>query len=858
MVSPKRIGFFTFLATEIAVGLSIGAWELAQFHTEHWPTLVLYLATSLISGRLKIRVPGLVGTISPAFMTVVLAALQLSLPETVAISIACAMFQTLVRKSRPRLDQLAFNASLSVLAPFAFYHAFHLLATQVPVIGSQVGLLTGGALYFLVNTMIVAAISTLEANDPFLIGWQNAYGWSFPYYVGGICLAGMLSVVADRLGSEYLLVLMPVLYLFYYGYNTYVGRIEDSRQHSEEVAALHLRTIESLALAIEAKDDTTHAHLRRVQTYALGIGEDLGMRGSELDALRAAAILHDIGKLAVPEHIICKPGKLTPEEFEKMKIHPVVGAEILEHVKFPYAVAPIVRAHHEKWNGSGYPYGLKGEDIPLGARILAAVDCLDALASDRQYRRALPLHEAMKVVEADIGRSFDPAVVEVLKRRFVELEKRAVASCADTVKLSKNIRIMHGEGPAAGYEESAPEVLAGSGPATGDEPGDFLSAIASARHEVQELFEMSQELGNSLSLAETLSLMASRLKRLIPHETIALYVQKDTFLEAEYVHGDNAKLFQALRIPLGEGLAGWVAQHDRAILNGNPAVEPGYLNDPSKFTNLRSALAIPLTGVSGFVGVLALYRSDKDAFRKDHLRVLQAIGSKLAVSVENARKFHQAATQSATDELTGLPNLKSMFVRFDAELARSKRVNVGLTVLVSDLNGFKAINGRLGHLAGNRILKGMADGLREICREYDMVARLGGDEFVMILPEMVTDAVQVKMRQIEQLVARIGIENGITPTDGNGLSASVGEASFPADGETVEDLLSEADRRMYLAKRKPRLLRVPAPAAPLSGNGKLLGPSVSVEPANSLAQLHLVNPPRPVMRPNETPETTNA
>ena len=118
-----------------------------------------------------------------------------------------------------------------------------------------------------------------------------------------------------------------------------------------------------------------------------------GSPESELEALRAAALLHDIGKLAVPEHIISKPGKLTPEEFEKMKIHPVVGAEILERVKFPYPVVPIVRSHHEKWDGSGYPDGLKGEDIPIGARILAAVDCLDALASDRQYRKAIPLDE---------------------------------------------------------------------------------------------------------------------------------------------------------------------------------------------------------------------------------------------------------------------------------------------------------------------------------------------------------------------------------------------------------------------------------------------------------------------------------
>src|SRR6202021_1339596 len=204
-----------------------------------------------------------------------------------------------------------------------------------------------------------------------------------------------------------------------------LDRLEADKAHVEEIAGLHLRTIEALALAIEAKDTTTGDHLHRVRVYATEIGREIKMSPEDLDALQAAALLHDIGKLAVPEHIISKPGKLTPEEFEKMKIHPLVGAEILEEVKFPYPVVPIVRAHHEKWDGSGYPFGLANDEIPVGARILAAVDCLDALASDRQYRRALPLDQDMAVVLDESGKSYDPRVVEILVRRYVELERKA-------------------------------------------------------------------------------------------------------------------------------------------------------------------------------------------------------------------------------------------------------------------------------------------------------------------------------------------------------------------------------------------------------------------------------------------------
>src|SRR5207244_1150213 len=253
-----------------------------------------------------------------------------------------------------------------------------------------------------------------------------------------------------------------------------------------------------------------HAHLCRVQLYALEIGKELGLSEDEIQALRAAAVLHDIGKLAVPEHIISKPGRLSPEEFEKMKIHPVVGAEILERVEFPYPVVPIVRSHHEKWDGTGYPDGLKGEEIPIGARILSAVDTLDALASDRQYRRALPLDQAMAEVAKLSGKSFDPQVVAVLERHYIELERKASSQPKRVIKLSTDLKVERGDAPAAGFEISEP-VSTRSG-----KDHDFLTLIASAREEVQHLFEMTQELGSSLSLEDTLSVMAARLKQMIP------------------------------------------------------------------------------------------------------------------------------------------------------------------------------------------------------------------------------------------------------------------------------------------------------------------------------------------------------
>jgi diguanylate cyclase (GGDEF)-like protein/putative nucleotidyltransferase with HDIG domain len=593
------------------------------------------------------------------------------------------------------------------------------------------------------------------------------------------------------------LVLFPLVYFVYRSYRMYIDRLEKDKTHVEEIAGLHLRTIEALALAIEAKDATTHDHLQRVRIYATEIGKEIGLSQSELDALQAAALLHDIGKLAVPEHIISKPGRLTPEEFDKMKIHPLVGAEILEEVKFPYPVVPIVRAHHEKWDGSGYPFGLTGEEIPVGARILAAVDCLDALASDRQYRRSLPLDEAMEIVNAESGKSFDPVIVDILRRRYVELERMAIAGGAEKkeMRLSMDVKIDRGLAPATGFAESAegePEFDANSNTI------DPLSSIAAATQEAQMLYELTQDLGNSLSLQEALAFVGVRLKRLIPYETFAVYIRRDERLVPEYVSGENLRLFTSLEIPIGQGLSGWVAENNKPLLNGNPSVEAGYLNDPTKYSTLRAALAVPLNGVNGLLGVLALYRAERDAFSKENLRILLAISPKVALAIENALTHRLLETSITTDYLTNLPNARSLFLSLDHEVARAQRHGATLAVVVCDLDGFKMVNDRFGHLVGNKVLRMIANGLREHCGPTDYVARMGGDEFVLLMPGDNPGELECKIDSMRSVVRKAG---EVTP-EPSLLAMSVGVATYPEDGTDAEELLAEADRRMYKNKRQ--------------------------------------------------------
>jgi diguanylate cyclase (GGDEF)-like protein len=265
-------------------------------------------------------------------------------------------------------------------------------------------------------------------------------------------------------------------------------------------------------------------------------------------------------------------------------------------------------------------------------------------------------------------------------------------------------------------------------------------------------------------------------------------------------------LFSSLEIPVGEGLSGWVAENRKPILNGNPSVEPGYLADPAKFSTLRSALAVPLEGLSGAIGVMTLYRSEHDAFSRDHLRILLAISSKVSLAVENALIFRQVEDSATTDYLSGLPNARSLFLRLDSEVARCKRSQEPLCVVVCDLDGFKQINDRFGHLEGNKVLRLVSEALRVRCREYDYVARMGGDEFVLLLPGSDRRSIQGRIAEIRQIAI------GTAMPAGSGVSMSIGEAYYPEDGSDAEELLAEADKRMYKAKQLRKKYRMAATA----------------------------------------------
>jgi len=608
-----------FISLVVVLGWVELAYGLLQWRSDPASFLVYLAVVWLLSGW-KLQLPGVTATLPVNFVFALIGIVSLHLPEVLAAICSAVLVQHLRQSTKkPQVVRVLFDiasASIAITASYQIFHSTWLrnLPLEMPVL-----LAILGCAYFAITTLLAASYIAVSEDDSIRRVWRKLYLWAFPFSLLAAATAGLFEVAKQHLGLQTSLLVVPIAALVFGSYKKYLSRLEEEKKNANERAAIHLRTIESLALAIEAKDHTTHDHLQRVQTYAVEIAKEMNLTDSELEAVRAASLLHDIGKLAVPEHIVCKPGKLTPEEFEKMKVHPVVGAEILARAHFPYPVVPIVRSHHEKWDGSGYPDGLKGTEIPIGARILAVVDCLDALASDRQYRRALPLGKAMEMVADQAGLAFDPEVVLILQERYIELEQKARGVQAESLSLSTDVKIERGAAPAAGFEEVA----------------DHGSLLAAPMAGWGALFQVLETLPGLLAPREIFALFTGRLQELIPYDGLAVYMRCDDTLIPQLACGTHAEALSSVKMSVGEGLPGWVAANGRPILNGHPSVNAG------EKTGLRSALAVPLEGDQEIAGVLALYRTQADAFSAGDLQQLMALGPLLGHVVESCRTHSQ-------------------------------------------------------------------------------------------------------------------------------------------------------------------------------------------------------------------------
>jgi diguanylate cyclase (GGDEF)-like protein/putative nucleotidyltransferase with HDIG domain len=661
---------------------------------------------------------------------------------------------------------------------------FALLTLTRPLVGTA-------TVYFVVNTLLIAAAIALSTRQGIVRVWQENLLWSAPSYFAGALAAGIAVSVIDR-DSYWLATLAAApLYVTYRTYMLYKGRIQDEQRHVAQVSDLHLATIEALALAIDAKDQTARTHIRRVQVYAAGLARALGMPETEIQGVKTAALLHDIGKLAVPEHILSKPGPLTQEEFQKIRIHPQVGAEIISGVPFPYPVAPLILSHHERWDGKGYPAGLKGEEIPLGARILTVVDYFDALMSERPYHKAMSLDSAIALLEKDSGKALDPRVVQTFVAMCPALAAEADASAEPPRKLTRVAPDVPTAAPAAGLVEDA-----------GSARTNVFEDIALAHREIYALYEIAQAMGSSLGVSDTMALISSKLSNIVPFSCCALFLYHDDgdTLHCRFATGTEAEIIHKMTIRNGQGLTGWVARNRRPLVNARPSSDFEAAGLPSDRTTLQSALVCPLLFNERFIGTLSVYHTETSIYTDDHRRLLDRISEQAAAVIFNSIVFEQTQEDSLTDPLTGLPNTRFMFMHVTRELARAERLKSEISLLVMDLDGFKEINDTFGHHVGDRALREVAGVLRTGIRPYDICVRYAGDEFIVVLSGCGGEEAERKRLELQRAVDALQFE--ARPGTMQPLAISVGAAVFPHDGDSYDTLLATADSRMYRDKTR--------------------------------------------------------
>lgn len=557
----------------------------------------LLAALTLVSGSATVKLPSVPASISISEPFVVTAVLLYGPSAgTLTVALDGLVISFWIAKRRRELYRALFNMSAPAVSLWAAAHLFFWTAGIRPLVLEAApldkilpALLLFAVTYFASNSWLITFAIALEKGiSPFGV-WRSNFVWLSLNYFCGASVALLLVVYTRQIDIRSIGVILPLLLVLYFTFKTSMDRVEDANRHVEKVNRLYLSTIETLAMAVDAKDQITHGHIRRVQQYAVGLARRLGVAdGALLRAIEAAALLHDMGKLAVPEHILNKPGRLTEAEFEKMKTHASIGAEMLSAIEFPYPVVPIVRHHHENWDGTGYPDGIRGTDIPIGARILSVVDCFDALTSDRPYRRRLTDEQALEILNERKGSMYDPLVVETFARVYKELDVSAPTHDAESPNL----------------EDTVPSKRAAMGRTVSRDKHDQIVAL------------------------ECQAALLTTINAAVPAEVSVFYEYdpESDSLVAHQVSGLDKVDLEGSRIGLGDRLSGWVAAARQSIANSDAALDLGKKTEDAQ-PALRYCLAVPVVVDTNLVGVISLYASTRFTLEQEShcLMVLESL-----------------------------------------------------------------------------------------------------------------------------------------------------------------------------------------------------------------------------------------
>jgi len=592
-----------------ALGLVViahSAWQLpTSAHPVEWS---IFAVLALVAGRFALKCPGVDAHISVSD-TFFITSVVLFGPAPATVVMAADSLVIAWRRGW-RTRQVLFNGASPALSLWTGSQIFFHLTGSGPLFGKALyadrvilALACFAAVYFVLNAGLTAVAVAIEKRISPVAVWRRHFVIVALNHFAAASAAFFLLLVVQYISVWMLVAVVPLFVLFHVAMTSWTGRLEDAELHVATVDRLYLSTIEALSTAIEAKDGVTSSHIHRVQHYAMGLARALGTLDEEtLKAIQAAALLHDTGKLAVPERILNKPGKLTAAEFETMKSHVDVGADILSSIDFPYPVVPIVRAHHECWDGSGYPRGLRHDEIPIGARILSVVDCFDAITSDRPYRSAMSDEEALAIIRSRRGSAYDPTVVDVFERVCRDIRPTGVKPALQ--QAAKQI---------SQAVEAAPLASAAS---TTEGPDTLMTLVNLARI-----------VRDGPTVADVASVAWSDLRHVVPGASCGFFLMDPSTdsVIARFVAGPSSRVIQGLQIRVGDRLTGWVAENAQPIINSEAMLD---LGNGATLAHLHWCLAVPLIHDDQVIGVLSLYSPVE--FREGQTQTIQQVAPHLA------------------------------------------------------------------------------------------------------------------------------------------------------------------------------------------------------------------------------------
>jgi diguanylate cyclase (GGDEF)-like protein/putative nucleotidyltransferase with HDIG domain len=782
----------------VTAGSTVSLWSLTG---DQWLRLALLAALVALASQHPIRVPKSPASVSVSDLFIFLGLFFLGIGPAVLLGCIDSLVAAMRSSKRATSWILAPNlmAITVLISSLSFKWTLGILlggAPQWPIASTSVAvsalipaLVVLALVQYFTNGGLIAWLSARRDGKPAYPFWRTGLLRTSWMFFAATVSSGVVFLAIERYGLFYLVGALPISIASYLTYKVYFDHINEKTRHLEEVSRLHFATVEALASAIDAKDETTHGHVRRVQIYAEGMAKLYNLSDAELEALRIGALLHDVGKLAVPDHILNKPSKLTAAEFEKMKIHTIVGAQIMERVGFPYPVVPIVRHHHERWDGKGYPDALKGENIPITARILSVVDCFDALHEDRQYRKALTRDQAIEFISRVAGTQFDPKVVSLFVEHLPVFEARVEEQGVEP-EHEKLALPAAGTGaqPAAGLSQDQLEAST----------TDYREQIRRAHQEVYALYEVARTFGSSLNIEDAMAIIANKLGYVVKFDTCAIYHYHEStgLAVAEHVTGENAEYLRGRKVTPGEGITGYVLANRKPMANTDPMLDFVELDLPAGVL-YRSVAVFPLHREGKLLGALALYSMAATDYSSDDLRLLETVARIASDALHNAMRYAETRADAMTDLLTDLPNARALQLRFEQDSVQPANEAEPLQLLMFDLDSFKPINDRYGHQVGDEFLKAISLMLSLQFREEDFFARYAGDEFVAL--------VRVNQEQCEALKLRIRravdqFSFCVRPMKFVRVGVSIGSAQFGEDGLTIDDLLLVADRAMYANK----------------------------------------------------------